>query len=134
MDVFIYCGDIECESCAVDRIRELQSRDVADNGDSDTYPQGPYPNGGGEADMPQHCGSCGLFLDNPLTSDGETFVRDAFGEYVEIGRGALEVIGEWKLAYSWCWDDWVEITLPLLEEDYPLKPAEKARLAELEAV
>lgn len=45
--------------------------------DSDDYPKGPYPDGGGEADCPQHCDTCGEFLGNPLTDDGRQYVRDA---------------------------------------------------------
>lgn len=43
--------------------------------DSDDFPKGPYANGGGEADSPQHCDSCGVFLENPLTSDGVKYVE-----------------------------------------------------------
>ena len=34
--------------------------------DSDDLPKGPYADGGGEADTPQHCDGCGHFLENPL--------------------------------------------------------------------
>lgn len=44
--------------------------------DSDEWPKGPFPDGGGEADTPQHCDSCGAFLNNPLTPDGVAYVRD----------------------------------------------------------
>jgi hypothetical protein len=30
--------------------------------DSDDLPKGPYAQGGGEADTPQHCEGCGQFL------------------------------------------------------------------------
>ncbi len=42
--------------------------------------EGPYPDGGGEADCPQHCAACGIPLENPLTSDGVTYVLDAIRE------------------------------------------------------
>jgi hypothetical protein len=35
---------------------------------------GPGLLGGGEADCPQHCGSCHVFLGNPLTGDGNDYV------------------------------------------------------------
>jgi hypothetical protein len=38
--------------------------------DSDDLPKGPYADGGGEADTPQHCDDCRRFLENPLTGDG----------------------------------------------------------------
>ncbi|MDO8705370.1 MAG: hypothetical protein Q7J84_10535 [Sulfuricaulis sp.] len=45
--------------------------------DSDDYPKGPYPDGGGEADSPQHCDQCGVFLENSLTRHGYDYVREA---------------------------------------------------------
>jgi hypothetical protein len=45
--------------------------------DSDDLPKGPYADGGGEADTPQHCDGCGQFLGNPLTGDGLIYVEDA---------------------------------------------------------
>ncbi len=38
--------------------------------DSDDFPKGPYPDGGGEADGPSYCDDCGKFLENDLTDDG----------------------------------------------------------------
>jgi hypothetical protein len=89
--VYIYNGDIYCEQCGNEICKTLDSRGVDDTGDSDDYPQGPYNDGGGEADVPQHCGShancvdamtidgrkVGLFLGNPLTSYGYEYVREA---------------------------------------------------------
>ena len=93
MDAYIYQADLLCEDCANDIIGELKAKGVEDTGDSDDYPQGPYADGGGEADSPQHCGyfaDCinaesfpdrekrvGIFLENPLTQDGMDYVRTA---------------------------------------------------------
>jgi hypothetical protein len=74
MNVYIFNADIYCTDCAQEMIDECHERGIDNDGDSNTYPQGPYPNGGGEADRPQHCGSCGAFLQNPLTSDGYDYV------------------------------------------------------------
>jgi hypothetical protein len=52
--------------------------------DSDTWPQGPYDSGGGEADTPQHCDQCGVFLENPLTSDGDDYLLEATHPYESI--------------------------------------------------
>lgn len=52
------------------------TEDVDDEcGDSDKYPQGPYSDGGGEADSPRHCDHCSVFLENPLTEDGNAYVK-----------------------------------------------------------
>src|SRR5258708_6258887 len=86
MKVYIYGAALWCEPCAIDVISRLQDT-TEDNGDSDTYPQGPHANGGGEADCPQHCDGCHIFLQNPLTADGQQYVRDAVAEHATHGRG-----------------------------------------------
>lgn len=98
MRVYFYNADIYCEDCGDDikrRIRkELKatgSKDSPVSQDSNEWPQA-VADGGGESDCPQHCasqGEClnatayldsdhksGLFLENPLTSDGEEYVRE----------------------------------------------------------
>ena len=42
--------------------------------DSDAYPKGPYWSGDSYSDTPDHCGTCGLFLENPLTPDGYRYI------------------------------------------------------------
>lgn len=46
--------------------------------DSGEFPKGPYGNGGGESDTPQHCGGCHEFLENPLTSAGYRYIRENY--------------------------------------------------------
>lgn len=132
MYVFIFRAAIYCEDCGHSLLD--QRKEYAGAEDSDVYPQGPFGEGGGEADTPQHCDSCGVFLDNPLTGDGETYVRDAFNDYVDCGSGLFEVLADWKLAYGWCFDDYAEITLPLLIEDRPLTDTQQARFDKLESI
>lgn len=69
--------------------------------DSDAWPKGPYSDGGGEADSPQHCAECGEFLDNPLTPEGIEFVRKAIADF-EAGDDTCdaETIELWKSAYG----------------------------------
>ena len=103
MKAYIYCADIYCEDCGLairqricaERIKSgLPPFDESNESsfDSDDYPKGPYDNGGGEADCPQHCGNhadclnaeeidghkIGAFLANDLTADGVRYVIDAF--------------------------------------------------------
>jgi len=82
MEAYVYAGDIYCEDCGRMMRKELGKKDSS--GDSENYPQGPYPDGGGESDSPQHCGShtgcintmefagtkVGVWLGNPLTNEG----------------------------------------------------------------
>lgn len=75
MNAFVYRADLYCEDCARDIIAKLRDGKLVyaglDSEDSDDFPQGPYANGGGEADNEQHCGGCNVALENPLTTDGE---------------------------------------------------------------
>ena len=96
MDAYIYAADIYCEDCAESFTEFMPAG--SDTGDSDDYPQGPYPDGGGEADGPQHCGSCGEFLENPLTEDGENYVRDE-----TIGAGG-DIPHQWREFYSYLFE------------------------------
>ncbi len=81
---YAYQGELLCQDCGRQVIQSLRDKDVRDDGDSDTFPQGPYDDGGGEADSANFCGlgkncanaitvadhkiGCPLF--NPLTRDG----------------------------------------------------------------
>ena len=97
MRVYTYQGDIFCEDCAAAyRPKDNPSEDW----------QGPFPEGGGEADAPQHCGmgahcvnadTCpahdkhpiGIFLENPLTTDGRRYVEQKCREDIRSGRGCV---------------------------------------------
>lgn len=74
MRVYVYQAALLCEDCG-----ELVKQSLLHDefGDSDYYPQGPYSDGGGAADTPQHCDHCERFLENPLTDDGRDYVRAA---------------------------------------------------------
>jgi hypothetical protein len=81
-DAYIYAAALLCASCGEAQRKHLDEA-FAENGaapgtdedDSDRYPQGPYADGGGESDSPQHCDQCGTFLYNPLTGDGYAYLR-----------------------------------------------------------
>jgi hypothetical protein len=77
MNAFVYRAALLCEACGTCQAQKLDANGKPDTGDSDAYPQGPYPDGGGEADNPQHCDQCGIFLQNPLTDDGYHYVATA---------------------------------------------------------
>ena len=119
MNAYMYQADLHCEDCigkivhkiimAYDKPPDLKELAALD---SDKYPQGPFPNGGGEADSPQHCGSCGLFLENPLTSDGEDYVKlEVSRVEVHLNKEGLAVaetlntIHKWQTFYSYLFED-----------------------------
>ena len=93
-----------CEECGQQIIADLlcDSPPVPseDRDDSDSWPQGPYSDGGGEADCPQHCDSCGAFLENSLTNEGYKYVCEAVEENILRGQGTSLVVKEWAEFYE----------------------------------
>lgn len=109
MKAYIYAAALFCEACVasllgvgVDGIRsEIDKRRKAHGipdgaTDTDNVPDGPYSDGGGEADTPTHCDKCNTFLGNPLTADGYAYVRGAISD----GGGNPEVLAEWAEFYG----------------------------------
>jgi len=80
MIAYDYNSKIYCDDCANAIIVDLEAQEVEDTGDSLTYPQGPNEDGGGAADAPNLCGTCGEFLENPLTELGREYVRGKLRE------------------------------------------------------
>jgi hypothetical protein len=94
----LYCGP--CGRAIRDRLdtkgKAPEDTDDESSYDSDEYPKGPYPDGGGESDSPQHCdsgaecldaldmggdfGKVGAWLENDLTADGVQHVADSIEE------------------------------------------------------
>jgi hypothetical protein len=63
--------------------------------DSGDWPKGPYADGGGEADHPQHCGSCGAFLRNALTGDGDEYVLSHIADDPDCENAVTQQWREW---------------------------------------
>lgn len=128
MQVYIYQAELFCRDCG-EHLREAvqvpAGADLADEStfDSNDYPKGPYSDGGGEADSPQHCGDCGVHLENPITPDGVAYVRKALTEYAVTGQGRDIILRQWAEFYGLA-DNFEE------EEDVtPLSESEAADLA-----
>jgi hypothetical protein len=95
MDAYMYQAALYCEDCALELRAQLKPFvGRLDRDESDRWPVGPYGDGGGEADTPQHCDSCQAFLENPLTSDGVAYVQEA----IDDGGGAC--VEEWSSFYG----------------------------------
>lgn len=101
MDAYIFKADLYCEDCALPLMAKAEAEGVSPfEGVSELYPQGPELNGGGEADTPQHCGGCAVFLENPLTEDGLNYVQDMLSDPHNMAmRGASEVMALWEQFY-----------------------------------
>jgi len=100
---YVFQASLLCEECAADVRQDVpfpRGADPEDEAtwDSDEWPKGPYPDGGGESDSPQHCDCCGLFLCNPLTAEGREYVREAVEEHARTGHGACAA--EWARFYG----------------------------------
>jgi len=103
MNVYIYQAALLCESCGNNVKAILQEKGLAPQNpndeysyDSDDYPKGLYPDGGGESDCPNHCDICGLFLENPLTQDGENYVKEC--------TESDHIPDDWLEFYAYLWD------------------------------
>lgn len=134
MLAYVYCAALLCEDCGDAVKAQVTPPEGTPNEslyDSSDYPKGPYPDGGGEGDTPNHCDNCGTFLENPVTGDGETYVRDSFAEFVDIGRGDINVLRKWRDHYDYCFDDFLDIGLDMMREEKDLTEVQEFRLAEL---
>lgn len=89
--VYVYQAALVCEDCAGKITEKLDKKNVEDDGDSDTYPQGPHSDGGGEADSVSFCDlgdkcvnavkvanrKIGCPFGNPLTNEGAKNLQEA---------------------------------------------------------
>ncbi len=108
MNAYVYQAALWCEECIRSiKLDLLQAHMMPNNPgdeksyDSDDYPKGPYPEGGGEADVPNHCDGCGVFLDNPLTTDGVEYVVGELMDYLAYKTGDLETLDTWAEHIHW---------------------------------
>src|ERR1700690_913257 len=124
MNTYIYQAALYCQPCGLEIIKDCMERGIApysvscglnysshansgdidcdkydpgneSNWDSDEFPKGPFGDGGGEADSPQRCDSCDLFLENHLTEDGVNNVKEMILANMVNGTGSIEVLKEW---------------------------------------
>ena len=98
--IYAYNAALYCEDCGSDIIDHLEG--LEDTGDSGDYPQGF--SGHEEADCPQHCDACGVFLQNDLTSEGYEYVKERVREAVAKGK-ATDVLLEWICFYDFTLKD-----------------------------
>ena len=97
MKAYIFQAALWCEACT-DSIKRDRDKPAHVNEsdeytyDSDEWPKYAGDDGGGEADCPQHCDGCGVFLRNPLTPHG--------CEYVANAEGRGKVVREWREFYG----------------------------------
>lgn len=93
-DAYAFQAALLCEDCGQALADHLREKGTEDDGDSGNFPQGPYPDGGGESDSTQFCDrhkdcvnavevaghKVGCPLGNPLTTYGAESLREAIVE------------------------------------------------------
>jgi hypothetical protein len=137
MDAYVYQAALLCRPCAVEAMTALEGENMSDGSaysrvqvwphswqESGYYPQGPYGDGGGEADTPQHCDHCNAFLDNPLTQDGYRYVNEKLTEHARDGSGDAEVLKQWSERYNSSLFEPCSVTLEDLQFEYSLEDDE----------
>lgn len=107
MEAYIYQAALLCEDCGITTRRSIIEADNAPDDpsdestyDSDDFPKGPYADGGGEADCPQHCDQCGVFLENPLTQEGYKYIREEIAANVQQPNFSGSTAKEWLDFYG----------------------------------
>jgi hypothetical protein len=106
-DVYMFAAALYCEACG-EKIRAditAQGKAPADPDeestyDSDDFPKGPFPDGGGESDSPQHCDACHVFLENELTSEGRVYVAEKVDSDIVHGRLDSVAVTQWYPFYD----------------------------------
>ena len=94
---YAYNADIYCDDCGDEIRAELDAAGHEDEGDTDGYPQWF---GDSEADCPQHCGGCHVFLENSLTSDGYDYAKEAVADAIRRGDDDSVALTEWAPFYD----------------------------------
>ena len=99
IDAWAYSAALHCPSCARsaygDKLDDGTARDSEGNTPS------PVFSDSSEADTPQHCDSCGEFLENSLTNDGVDYVVSALVRHeTSNGKdGNAETLKLWSAYY-----------------------------------
>ena len=126
MNVYQYQTALYCEHCGEEIRQRLTAEGKAPANpddeytyDSDDFPKGPYPDGGGEADCPQHCNSCHCHLENPATGDGANYIRESILDFLCSNDGAEGAIETWREFYPECEPSREEIMHELLRIALP---------------
>jgi len=99
--MYAYQADLWCGDCA-DKIKaDLRAEGREDTGDTDDWPQ--WGSDEEPSDTPWHCAGCGVFLENPLTEDGERYVGEHLAEALCQRHEGMDVgpcIADWWDTYA----------------------------------
>lgn len=93
---YIFCADIYCDTCG-ESLKKDRQKPVGLI-DSNDYPV--QVDGTSEADSPQHCGMCHVFLENDLTPDGVNYTAELIANDLCNKRVGSVAVTEWLPFYG----------------------------------
>ena len=98
--MYMHEADLFCDDCGRKRVAGAEARGDEDTGDSDDFPQ-DVSHLDDTSDSPQHCGDCGVFMENALTDEGlEYVVESIIEDMAKSGAEAACVsLREWAPFY-----------------------------------
>ena len=96
MKIYMFNGDVYCKPCGEAIAATLPDPDAweREHPDSNSYPIA-YDSSEGEADSPEHCGRCSLFLERNLTEDGVRYVKELAAEDLSTEGEIGSIVKEW---------------------------------------
>lgn len=100
MNAYKFYSQRLCEPCAETIKKTLDLGGLQDDGNCNTYPQGPVGDGGGIDSLPRACWRCSKFLENPLSNEGVVFVMESFATSASKGQELDQLQKEWSSFYG----------------------------------
>ena len=96
MKIYMWNADLYCGPCGEAIAATLPDPDAweREHPDSCSYPVA-YDSSEGEADSPEHCGKCVLFLERSLTEYGVRYVKEIVSEDLETESEIVGIVKEW---------------------------------------
>lgn len=131
---YVHQGALICDGCAAlitDLVTDPKQPFRMEDRPTE-MPNGPYADGGGEADTPQHCEMCRVFLENPLTTNGYHYLLNK----LTTAGGDPAIRAEWLAFYGDDLYDGVTIYEHLLQAlyEHARDPEEGGECAALDLV
>ena len=96
MTIYMFQADVYCKPCGEAIAATLPDPDAweREHPDSNSYPIA-YDSSEGEADSPEHCDKCSLFLERNLTEYGVRYVKEIVAEDLSTEDKIVGIVKEW---------------------------------------
>lgn len=104
--IYTYQAEYVCKKCG-EQIKEnlAENGEKPDNPDNlSSYDSMDFPKPAMisqvEVDSPEHCSKCGELIEFKLTPSGVDYIIELVVEYLNLGHGDKNVLGEWVECYD----------------------------------